>query len=69
MLSRALQKANDAVLLDNDSDLDGAVAAYQEACALLKKVMMRSSVLDDRKKLDSIVSTSLWFNRGDERYS
>jgi hypothetical protein len=56
MLSRALQKAHTAVLLDNAQNFEGAIDAYVEACNLLQQVLVRSSGEDDRKKLDAIVS-------------
>lgn len=58
MLSKALQKAHTAVLLDNAQNFEGAMEAYRDACALLRQVMMRSSGDEDKKKLESIVSTS-----------
>jgi hypothetical protein len=58
MLSRALQKANTAVLLDNAQNFEGAIEAYGDACKLLQQVMIRSSGEEDRRKLDSIVSKS-----------
>lgn len=57
MLSKALQKANTAVLLDNAQNFEGAIGAYSEACELLAQVMSRSSGDDDKKKLEAIVST------------
>ncbi|OWP05925.1 hypothetical protein B2J93_6249 [Marssonina coronariae] len=57
MLSKALQKANTAVLLDNAQNFGGAMQAYSEACALLQQVMMRSSGDDDRRKLEAIRNT------------
>lgn len=57
MLSRALQKANTAVLLDNAQNFEGAMEAYEDACKLLQQVMIRSSQDDDRRKLDAIVSS------------
>ncbi|EXJ84940.1 hypothetical protein A1O3_05615 [Capronia epimyces CBS 606.96] len=57
MLSKALGKANTAVLLDNAQNVEGAIEAYAEACDLLQQVLVRSSDLDDRKKLSSIRST------------
>lgn len=57
MLSKALQKANTAVLLDNAQNFEGAMQAYSEACALLQQVMMRSSGDDDRRKLEAIRNT------------
>jgi len=56
MLSKALQKANHAVLLDHAQNFEGAVAAYDDACELLQQVMIRSSGDDDRRKLEAIVS-------------
>ena len=56
MLSKALQKAHHAVTLDQHSNYEGAMHAYQDACALLQKVMIRSSGLEDRQKLDAVVS-------------
>lgn len=57
MLSKALAKANSAVLLDNAQNIDGAIEAYHEACELLQQVLVRSSDMDDRKKLSAIRST------------
>lgn len=54
MLSRALQKANTAVLLDNAQNFEGAMEAYGDACRLLQQVMLRSSGEDDRRKLEAI---------------
>ena len=56
MLSKALQKANHAVLLDNAQNFEGAMGAYADACALLQQVMQRSSGDEDRKKLEAVVS-------------
>lgn len=56
MLSKALQKANHAVLLDNAQNFEGAMDAYADACALLQQVMARSSGDDDRRKLEAVVS-------------
>jgi hypothetical protein len=58
MLSKALQKANAAVLLDNAQNFEGAMEAYDQACALLQQVMVRSSGDDDRRKLEAIVGFS-----------
>ncbi|MCJ1285661.1 hypothetical protein MMC26_005002 [Xylographa opegraphella] len=57
MLSKALQKANHAVLLDHAANFEGAVAAYDDACDLLQQVMIRSSGEDDRRKLEAIRNT------------
>ena len=56
MLSKALHKANTAVLLDNAQNFEGAVEAYSEACSLLQQVMLRSTGEDDKRKLEAIVS-------------
>ena len=62
MLSKALQKAHHAVTLDQHSNYEGAMHAYQEACALLQKVMIRSSGVEDRLKLDAVVSNTMIAN-------
>lgn len=54
MLSKALQKANTAVLLDNAQNFEGALDAYSDACRLLQQVMDRSSGADDKRKLEAI---------------
>src|SRR5271155_2801806 len=59
MLSKALAKANTAVLLDNAQNFEGAIEAYTEACDLLQQVTARSSGLDDKKKLSAIQTTYL----------
>ncbi|KAL1967768.1 hypothetical protein VTN77DRAFT_2457 [Rasamsonia byssochlamydoides] len=60
MLSKALQKANTAVLLDNAANFEGAIEAYNDACDLLQLVMLRSSGGDDEKiKLQEIRNTYL----------
>lgn len=56
MLSKALQKANTAVQLDNAQNFEGARAAYLEACDLLQQVLLRTPGDDDKKKLEAIVS-------------
>jgi hypothetical protein len=58
MLSRALQKANSAVLLDNNQDFRGARQAYAEACELLHQVLQRTSGDEDKRKLEAIVRHS-----------
>ncbi|KAM3413797.1 hypothetical protein BST61_g10481 [Cercospora zeina] len=54
MLSKALQKANTAVLLDNAQNYEGALEAYGDACDLLTQVMARTSGEEDQRKLDAI---------------
>jgi hypothetical protein len=56
MLSKALQMANTAVLLDNAQNLEGAMEAYKDACKLLQQVVIRTSPDEDRRKLNAIVS-------------
>lgn len=57
MLSKALQKANTAVLLDNAQNFEGALEAYGDACRLLQQVTDRSSGQDDKRKLEAIKVT------------
>ncbi|KIW03040.1 uncharacterized protein PV09_05692 [Verruconis gallopava] len=57
MLSKALQKAHTAVLLDNAQNFEGAIEAYDDACRLLGQVLVRSAGEDDRRKLDAIRTT------------
>ncbi|KAF2487289.1 hypothetical protein BDY17DRAFT_319842 [Neohortaea acidophila] len=57
MLSKALHKANTAVVLDNAQNFEGALEAYSDACTLLRLVMNRSTGADDKRKLDAIRST------------
>ncbi|KAK0515406.1 hypothetical protein JMJ35_002785 [Cladonia borealis] len=57
MLSKALEKAHHAVTLDQHSNYEGAMHAYQEACSLLRRVMNRSSGVEDRLKLDAVRNT------------
>ncbi|KAI9762557.1 MAG: hypothetical protein M4579_000360 [Chaenotheca gracillima] len=57
MLSKALQKANTAVLLDNAQNFEGAIDAYKDACGLLQKVMSKSSANEEKKKLEAIRNT------------
>ena len=68
MLSKALQKANHAVLLDNAQNFEGAMDAYADACNLLQQVMSTSSTDEDRKKLEAVVSGSwlCWQEVGDQ---
>ncbi|KAL8828403.1 MAG: hypothetical protein Q9170_006618 [Blastenia crenularia] len=56
MLSKALQKAKHAVLLDNAQNFEGAMDAYGDACALLQSVMQRSSGDEYRMKLESVTA-------------
>lgn len=55
MLSKALQKANNAVLLDNAANYEGAIEAYLDACDLLSHVMYRADG-EEKHKLEDIVS-------------
>ncbi|KAK0701415.1 hypothetical protein B0T21DRAFT_114938 [Apiosordaria backusii] len=57
MLSKALQKANTAVQLDNVQNFEAARRAYAEACTVLQQVLMRTSGDEDRRKLDAIHQT------------
>ncbi|CAK7237909.1 hypothetical protein SBRCBS47491_010201 [Sporothrix bragantina] len=57
MLSRALQKANTAVQLDNAGNIEGAREAYAEACGLLQQVLLKTPGEEDRRKLEAIKIT------------
>ncbi|KAK0644376.1 hypothetical protein B0T16DRAFT_196182 [Cercophora newfieldiana] len=57
MLSRALEKANTAVQLDNAQNIEGARLAYLEACGLLQQVLQRTAGREDRDKLEAIHTT------------
>ena len=57
-LSKALQKANSAVVLDNQRIIEGALVAYQGTCTLLQEVIDDTSEGSDKRKLENIVSTS-----------
>ncbi|KAK5994923.1 hypothetical protein PT974_03312 [Cladobotryum mycophilum] len=57
MLSRALQKANTAVQLDNAQNFEGARQAYSEACNLLHQVLQRTTADEDKRKLEAIRQT------------
>ena len=59
LLSKALAKANHAVVLDGKQNVEGAILAYGDACNLLRQVMVRSSGEDDRRKLEAVVSTEI----------
>ena len=64
MLSKALQKAHTAVLLDNAGNFEGALDAYEDACRLLQAVMDRTTGDEERRKLDAIKVT--YTNRVEE---
>ena len=57
MLSKALEKANTAVLLDNVQNYEGALDAYKDACHLLQLVMDRTNAIEDKRKLEAIQET------------
>lgn len=57
MLSKALQKANTAVQLDNAQNFQGARSSYREACDLLHQVLLRTAGDEDKKKLEAIRKT------------
>lgn len=59
MLSKALHKANDAVLLDNSQNYRDAIGAYEQACSLLVHVMGRTVSEEDKNKLSAIVRPTL----------
>jgi hypothetical protein len=59
-LSKALQKANTAVLCDNAGNFEGATQAYSEACIFLQQFILNPGN-EDRQRLEKIVSSSAIF--------
>lgn len=55
MLSKALEKADTAVRLDNAQDFQGAWSAYRETCDRLRQVVLRTKRSEDKKKLEAMV--------------
>jgi hypothetical protein len=53
--AKALEKANIAMRLDNGSDFEGAIAAYADACELIRQLTSVGGFDDENKKLDEIV--------------
>jgi hypothetical protein len=67
ILDRALQKAHTAVVLDNNNNVEDAIEAYTDACDLLHQVLARSTVAEERGKLEQIVCClsllfTIWFS-------
>ena len=56
MMKKALRKAHHAVTLDQHLNYEGALHVYEETCSLLRRMMRRSEGVEDRLKLDAIVS-------------
>ncbi|KAF9322019.1 hypothetical protein BG003_008210 [Podila horticola] len=54
LLTLALTEAQNAVQLDNDSNITGALGAYQRAVTLLNRVMSATSSLDEQDRLRTI---------------
>ncbi|KAF2797877.1 hypothetical protein K505DRAFT_414740 [Melanomma pulvis-pyrius CBS 109.77] len=54
MLSRGLQKATTAVLLDNAGNVEGAIEAYQDTMKCLQQVRPLDTDVTDSRKLDTI---------------
>lgn len=59
LLQKALQRANEAVRLDNDQDYDKATVTYEDACLLLDAVMVSTKGEHDKQKLVAIRGTYL----------
>ncbi|SPO07161.1 related to E. coli elongation factor-type GTP-binding protein lepa [Cephalotrichum gorgonifer] len=57
MLSKALQKANTAVQLDNAHNFEGARLCYLDACDLLQQVLQKTASEEDQRKLEAIRKT------------
>ncbi|KAG0340289.1 hypothetical protein BG000_000226 [Podila horticola] len=58
LLTLALMEAQTAVQLDNDSNITGALGAYQRAVTLLNRVMSATSSLDEQDRLRTIVQSN-----------
>jgi len=56
-LSKALQKANIAVIRDNNHDYPGAIDSYTEACNILRQMNDKVADSEDRRRLESIRAT------------
>lgn len=56
-LSKALQKANTAVVLDNAQNHESAARAYGDACDLLQQLLEKTSGDADKRKLEVVWST------------
>ncbi|KAK9390012.1 hypothetical protein V1515DRAFT_592620 [Lipomyces mesembrius] len=54
IMMSALKKANSAVMLDSDGNIEGAKMAYIEACSLLQIVIERANKVEYRAKLRKI---------------
>jgi len=67
LLTRALLEAQNAVQLDNENEIPGALEAYRRAVALLSRVMEVSSSPEEHERLRTIVSGNElcpWTSRG-----
>ncbi|KAF9392697.1 hypothetical protein CPB97_010931 [Podila verticillata] len=60
LLTLALMEAQTAVQLDNDSDITGALEAYQRAVTLLNRVMNTTSSPDEQDRLRTIHDSYLF---------
>ncbi|KAG0095857.1 hypothetical protein BGZ93_005368 [Podila epicladia] len=60
LLTLALMEAQAAVQLDNDSNITGALEAYQRAVTLLNRVMNTSSSSDEQDRLRTIHDSYLF---------
>ena len=56
VMTKALRKAHHAVTLDQHLNYEGALNAYEETCSLLRRVMRSPEGVEDRLKLDAVVS-------------
>ncbi|KAF9350805.1 hypothetical protein BGX34_000991, partial [Mortierella sp. NVP85] len=60
LLTRALLEAQNAVQLDNDNEIPGALEAYGRAVALLSRVMEVSSSPEEHERLRTIHNSYLY---------
>jgi hypothetical protein len=56
MLSQALERANLAVQLDGNNEIDGAILAYEQACELLEAAVRADNSIVNRQRLMVVVS-------------
>lgn len=57
LLSKALAKANQAVLLDNSYEIKDAIEAYHVACEYLENAFASSRSMEDKRKMSAIRTT------------
>ena len=59
ILEEALHKAKNAVFFDDRGYYADAIRAYGDSCALLGQVLKKSLEIEDREKVEAIVSDAV----------